>query len=360
MSGTRGKDHGSDHGDDRMLDLIVVGAGPTGIAIGAEAKAKGLDALLIDRGPLCGAMVDFPTGMTFFTTRDKLEIAGIPFAIPDEKPDRRQALVYYQGVARAHGLAVATFEEVSEVVPLGDGGGGEGFEVRSRHLGQHRVRRSRAVALATGYFGQPETLGVSGEELPWVSVRYLEPYAHFDQDVVIVGGGNSACETALDLWRNNARVTMVVRKGELKKTVKYWVKPDVENRIDEGSIGVRWHSEVEAFRTDGEGRRLVDVVRRDADGSEQRESLHTDAVYELIGYLPDAELERRCGVTLDPETLVPVFDPETLESNVPGLYIAGTLQAGFDTGKIFIENSRDNGVRIVSHLLGRRHGGIAV
>lgn len=333
---------------ERWWDLIVVGAGPTGIAIGAEAKGQGLDVLLIDRGALCGAMVDFPTGMTFFTTRDKLEIAGIPFAIPDEKPNRRQALAYYQGVARAHGLEVATYEEVAEAVPLGDGDG-SGFVVRSRHLGRAVERRSRSVVLATGYFGQPKSLGAPGEDLPWVRPRYLEPYPHFDQDVVIVGGGNSACETALDLWRNNARVTMVVRGAELKKTVKYWVKPDVENRVEEGSIRALWRTEVEAFRGHG----TIDLVRRAEDGAEARSTLRADAVYVLIGYLPDAELERRCGVELDPETLVPVFDPETLESNVPGLYIAGTLQAGFDTGKIFIENSRDNGARIVGHHLAR-------
>ena len=328
----------------QIRDLIVVGAGPTAIAIGAEAAKAGIDCLLIDRGPLCGAMVDFPVGMNFFTTRDKLEIASIPFAIPDEKPSRQQALVYYQGVARAYDLDVAPYEEVHSAVRRG-----EMFVVTTkRRSGETVERRARAVVLATGYFGHPKSLGVPGEELPWVSLRYREPYLHYDQDVVVVGGGNSACEAALDLWRNNVRVTLLVRKPGLKPTVKYWVKPDVENRVAEGAIAAHFEATVEAFRGDGEI-----VVSQ---GGATR-VLRADAAYVLIGYLPDADLERRCGIELDATTLVPVFDPTTLESNVPGLFVAGTLQAGHDTGKIFIENSRDNGERIVGHLRTRGLGG---
>jgi len=330
---------------DDVLDLLVVGAGPTAIAIGAEAVKADLDVLLVDRGPLCGAINDFPTGMTFFTTRDKLEIAGIPFAIPDDKPDRRQALTYYQGVARAYDLPLALYEEVIEARRDGDL-----FRVRSRKDGEEQERRARAVALATGYFGHPKRLGAPGEELPWVHHRYLEPYRHFGQRVVIVGGGNSACETALDLWRNHVQVTMVVRKPDLKPTVKYWVRPDVWNRIEEGSIEARFGTAVREFRDRGE----VIVGPSDDAAEGDLETLHADAVYVLIGYLPDAELERRCGVELDAETLEPTFDPESCESNVPGLYVTGTLQAGRDTGRIFIENSRDHGERIVRHLLRER------
>ncbi len=322
-----------------MLDLLIIGAGPTGLAIGVEARRRGLEFLIVERGPLCGAMVDFPINMNFFTTRDKLEIAELPFSIPNDKPSRQQALVYYQGVARYHQLPLALYEDVEAVERRDDH-----FEVRSRHRGTVRQRSARAVALATGYFGHPKTLGVEGEDQPWVHHRYREPYLHSDQHVVVVGGGNSACEVALDLWRNHVKVTMVVRRDHLKPTVKYWVKPDVENRIEEGSINALFEATVERFSGSGEV-----MVRQ---GAELR-ALPCDAAYALIGYLPDADFELRCGIELDATTLVPEFDPQSLESNVPGLYVAGTLQSGVDTGRIFIENSRDNGARIVAHLCRR-------
>ncbi len=338
----------------KILDLLVVGAGPTAIALGAEAKKAGLDALLVDRGPLCAAIVKFPTGMNFFTTRDKLEIAGIPFGVPEDKPSRRQALVYYQGVARAYDLPLALYEDVLEVgrppSPRGERGGestaDEPFLVRTRQANGHELeRRARAVALATGYFDNPKRLGVPGEDLPWVHYRYDEPDHHFGQHVVVVGGGNSGAEAALDLWRNGVRVSLVHRSAAVKRTVKYWVKPDIENRIEEGSIDAYFNATLEELRGDGE------VVLTQAG---ERRTLEADAVYALIGYLPDFEFERRCGIEIDAATLVPSFDPETCESNVPGLYVTGTLQAGHDTGRIFIENSRDHGGRIVRHLLSRR------
>jgi len=335
--------------NDDTLDLLVVGAGPTGIAIGAEAMKAGLDVLLVDRGPLCAAIVGFPTGMLFFTTRDKLEIADIPFGIPDDKPNRRQALAYYQGVARRYELPLALYEEVLEVRPPGGGGH---FEVRTRPRdGRERRRRARAVALAMGYFNHPKTLGVPGEDLPWVHRRYREPYYHFGQHVVVVGGGNSGVEAALDLWRNGVRVTLVHHRAAVKPTVKYWVKPDFEHRVAEGSIAACFETTVKAFRGAGE------VVL--ATGGEPR-VIHADAVYVLVGYLPDVGFERHCGIEVDAKTLVPRFDPETCETNVPGLYVAGTPQAGRDTGKIFIENSRDHGPRIVRHVASRRAAAVAV
>ncbi|MFL6193563.1 MAG: YpdA family putative bacillithiol disulfide reductase [Thermoanaerobaculia bacterium] len=323
------------------LDLIVVGAGPTGIAIGAEARRQGLSVLLVDKGPLTAAIQGYPTFMEFFTTRDRLEIANVPFAIPDSKPTRRQALAYYRMVVEHYDIPLALFEEVLEVRK-----DGEDFVVQTRRLqGGPRTLRARAVALATGYFFNPRYLGVPGEDLPWVAHRYTEPYPYFGQKVVVIGAGNTASEAALDLWRNGGvHVTLIHRGSELKKGVKYWLKPDVENRIEEGSIPARFNTKVRAFLPEG----AVEL-----DTPDGPEVLPAQAALVLVGYQPDAEFERRCGVEVDPESLIPVHDPETCESNVPGLYVAGTLQAGRWTDRIFIENSRDHGPKIVSHLKGR-------
>jgi len=317
------------------LDLLVIGAGPTGIAIGAEAKRSGLDTILVDRGPVVANLLDFPTYMNFFTTRDLLEIAGVPFAIPEDKPDRRQAVAYYHSIARQFDLTFALYEEV-----IGGERSGDVFEVVALRGGQEVRRRARAVAIATGYFHRPKRLRVPGEDREWVHSRYLEPYRHFGERVVVVGGGNSALEVALDLWRNGASVLLVHRNAQVKDTVKYWLKPDFENRVSEGSIDVRYESRVIKF-VDG----AVEI-----DSPSGMESVSADAAYVMIGYEPDTDLQAAFGVEVEPETLIPKFDSETCESNVPGVYIAGTLQAGRDTGKIFIENSRDHGVRIVRHL----------
>ncbi len=321
------------------LDLLVVGAGPTGIAIGAEARRQGLSVLLVDRGPLTAAIQAYPTFLEFFTTRDRLEIADIPFAIPEDKPTRRQALVYYRMVTDRYQVPLALYENVEEVRKEG-----ELFTVSSRRLQGPRTHRARAVALATGYFINPRRLGVPGEELPWVSYRYKESHLHFRQDVVIVGAGNTAVETTLDLWRNGARVTLVHRGAHLKSGVKYWLKPDMQNRIEEGSIPARFNTLVRAFLPEGG----IEI-----EGPSGPEVLPAQAAYVLIGYQPDVDFERRCGVAVDPETLIPTFDHETCESNVPGLYIAGTLQAGRFTDRIFIENSRDHGTKVVNHLKAR-------
>lgn len=328
-------------------DLLVVGAGPTGIAIGAEAIARGLEVLLVDQGPLTAAIQGYPTDMTFFTTRDRLEIAGVPFTVPEEKPTRRQALVYYRSVVDRYGIPLALHEEVTAIEPPGEPGGR--FTVTSRHRGEERRYWPRAVAVATGYFFNPKRLGVPGEELPWVSRRYRDPYRHFGEHVVLVGAGNTAAEAALDLWRNGVRTTVVHRGHQVKGSVKYWLKPDFDNRVAEGSIAARWGTCVAAFHEEG-GERWVETVPA---GGGAAERLPCDAAYVLIGYRPDTRLLAAAGVEVDPETLVPAHDPETGESNVPGLYVAGTLQAGAATDRIFIENSRHHAPLIVSHLVAR-------
>jgi len=316
-----------------ILDLFVVGAGPTGIAIGAEARRAGLDVLVADRGGLTAAIQQYPTFMEFFTTRDRLEIADVPFTIAEDKPTRRQALAYYRAVVERYQIPLALYEDVLDVKK-----GGDEFLVTT----SKRTYKARSVAVATGYFGNPRRLGVPGEDLPWVSYRYKEAYPFYGQNVVVIGAGNTAAEAALDMWRNGVRVSIVHRGPHVRPGVKYWLKPDIENRIEEGSIPARFHTLVRAFR-DGEG---VEV-----EGPNGREILPAQAAFILIGYTPEVDFERRCGIQVDPESLIPVYDPETCESNVPGLYVAGTLQAGAVTNQIFIENSRDHGPKIVKHLM---------
>jgi thioredoxin reductase (NADPH) len=329
------------------LDLIVVGAGPTGIAIGAEARRQGLSVLLVDRGPLTAAIQGYPTFMEFFTTRDRLEIAHVPFSIPDVKPTRRQALAYYRMVVEHYDVPLALYEDVLEVRKEG-----EEFAVHTRRqLQGERTLRARSVALATGYFFNPRRLGAPGEDLPWVAHNYKEPYQNFGQSVVVVGAGNTAAEAALDLWRNGVKVTLVHRGSALKPGVKYWLKPDMENRIEEGSIPALFNTVVRAFLPEGG----IEVATPDGP-----RVLPAQAAYVLIGYQVDADFERRCGVEVDAETLIPAHDPETCESNVPGLYVAGTLQAGRWTDRIFIENSREHGPKIVAHLKSRLAGVSAV
>lgn len=328
------------------VDLLVVGAGPTGIAVGAEATRAGLSTRLVDRGPLVAALVDFPAEMEFFTTRERLEIAGVPFPLPEEKPNRRQAIAYYQAVAAKYDLPLALGQEVTAIVP--DGGG---FSVRARDRdGRPVEHRARAVAVATGYFSNPLKLGVRGEDLPWVRSRYREPWPHFGESVVVIGAGNSGAEAALDLMRHGARVTLVHRGPAPKATIKYWLRPDLENRIAEGSIAARFGARVEAFEPH--------AVRITVDG--RSESIPADAAYVLIGYAPDPSLLVAAGVTVDPESLVPRFDEATCETDVPGLYVAGTVQAGRETHRIFIENSREHAPRLVAHLASRLRAGAPV
>lgn len=320
------------------LDLLVVGAGPTGLSTAAAALAAGLSVLTVDRGAITDSIQRFPTDVVFFSTRERLAIAGVPFAIPEEKPNRRQVLAYYRAVAQSLGIPLALREDVVAIAREG-----ATFAVRSRRRGVEILRRARAVALAIGYFDTPRRLGVPGEEPPRVQHRYVEPYGHYGERILVVGGGNSAAEAALELWRAGARVLLVHRGAALKPTVKYWLRPDLENRVAEGAIEVRYVTRVTAFE-DG-------FVRLAGPGGEER--VEVDATYVLAGYAPDFSLARAAGVDFDAATGVPCGDPASCESNVPGLYVAGTLQAGFATHSIFIENSREHGPRLVAHLAAR-------
>jgi thioredoxin reductase (NADPH) len=322
-----------------VIDLVIVGAGPSGLACAISAERAGLDYVVLEKGVLVNSIFHFPAGMTFFTTPDLLEIGGLPFVTPYEKPTRHEALRYYRRVSDTYSLRIALEEEVLGLLPA-EGG----FAVRTRVRGEERIRRSRNVVLATGYYDHPNRLGIPGEDLPHVSHYYTDAHAHYRQRVVVVGGKNSAAIAALDLYRNGATVTLVHRGAQLAPSVKYWIRPDIDNRIKEGSVAARF------------GTRLVEIRERavvlETDGAS--DELPADAVLLLTGYRPDDALLRQAGATVDPSSLKPVHDQATLETDVPGLFVAGATVAGNETSRIFIENGRFHGDTIVGAIAARR------
>ncbi len=322
-----------------VLDLVVIGAGPCGLAVGAAAREAGLRCRIFDRGPLTATIVrEYPPYIAFFSTAEKLEIGGLPFPIERGKPTREQALAYYRRAAEYFSLDVRQFEEVLAI----DGEKGD-FRIRSRSRGgEERSTAARAVVVATGSFDAPNPLGVPGEDLPKVKHRYDEPHPYWNQDVLTVGGGNSAVEAALELWRAGARVTFVHFARELDRGVKPWVLPDIRNRFEKGQIRVLWGTRVERI-TPG-AVTLLDV----AEGS--REEIPNDWVFAMTGWHAEPTLLRDLGVPIDPESGRPEHDPDTLETRVPGVYVAGVLTAGNDANRIFIENGRHHGSRIVEAL----------
>jgi thioredoxin reductase (NADPH) len=328
-----------------IRDLLIVGAGPSGLATAIAAKQHGLDFVIVDKGVLVNSIFNFPPLMVFFTTPELLEIGGLPLVTPYDKPTRLEALRYYRRVVDTFGLQVSLHEEVCEIEVPSTGEDGESvFTVTSKGRGGTRVRQARAVVLAIGYYDLPNYLGVPGEDLPHVSHYYTEAHPYYRQRVVIVGGKNSAAEAALELYRAGAQVTLVHRRATLADSIKYWVRPDIENRIKEGSIAARFETRVVEIRP------TEVVVERNS----IQETIPAEAVFLLTGYHPDVEFMRRAGITCDPETLVPTLNPETFETNVPNLFIAGGAVAGKNTGNIFIENGRFHGERIVKVLADRR------
>lgn len=321
-----------------MLDLLIVGAGPCGLAAAISAQRAGLTALVVDGGSVVSTIAHYPYYATFFSTAEKLSLGGLPFVVATDKPTRRDALVYYRAVVRYFGLDVRQYERVTSIDRDGDG-----FVVQSDSRAHGpRQTRARAVVVATGYFGSPNYLCVPGEDLPKVSHVYREGHEAFDQDAVVVGGGNSAAEAALDLWRAGARVTLVHFGPSFDKKIKPWVLPDFLNREKEGSIHTRWDSRVVSIDRDG-------VTITSPRGEER---LPSDRVYVMTGFAPNMELLRQVGVPIDGVTGIPAHDPDTLETSVAGVFIAGVVVAGFDANKVFIENGRFHGDKIVARLLG--------
>jgi thioredoxin reductase (NADPH) len=315
---------------------LIVGAGPIGLACAISARRRGLDPLVIDSGPIAASIVRYPVGMTFFTTPERLEIGSHPLVCSGAKATREEALKYYRGVVRAEGIRVRTY---TRLIGATRGAGGLAARVRTR-LGEETIETDRLV-LATGYFDHPNLLGVPGEELPHVSHYAEEAHLSAGLDIVIVGGKNSAVEQALACYRAGARVALVYRQAVLKPSVKYWLRPDLENRLAAGEIEAHWSARVERIDPDG-----VRIVESGTGSAETRLTLPADRVYLLTGYHPDFGLFERLGIELDPESGRPTLDPSTLESGVPGIHLAGSATAGRHTSEVFIENGRYDGEKI--------------
>jgi bacillithiol disulfide reductase len=319
-------------------DLICIGAGPTGLACAMEAVRAGMRPLVIDKGCLCNSIYHYPVNMVFFTTPELLEIGGLPLVCAGEKPTRIEALKYYRRAAEHYRLEVRLYENVVRV-----DGHDEDFRVVTRgEKGAEQQYRGRKITVATGYYDLPNRIGVPGEDLAHVSHYYREAHAYWNQEVVVIGGKNSAAEAALDLWRGGAKVTLVHRGKELGGSIKYWIRPDIENRIKAGQISALFHARVDEITGD----QLV----VEQHGLTKR--LPAKQVFALTGYHPDYTFIERLGVKLDPETRKPEMNAKTHESNVPGIHLAGVVIGGRHTSEIFIENGRFHGKQIVQALKG--------
>jgi thioredoxin reductase (NADPH) len=321
---------------DALFDLLVIGAGPTGLACAIEAQKAGLRVVLVDKGCLCNSLFHYPAHMTFFTTSELLEIGGIPFPSPNAKPNRNEALEYYRQVAAYYKLDVRQYHVVDRV------SGAEGdFAVHTvDRFGRATTMHARNLIIATGYYDLPNMMSVPGEELSKVHHYYNDPHPYYGLDVAVIGGKNSAAIAALELWRHGARVTLIHRGPEMHRHVKYWIKPDIENRIKAGQIKAYFNTRVLEI--------TPDIIKlKTAEGPL---TLHNDFVFALTGYHPDFSFLERLGVTCAGVDRLPVCHKETLESNVPGIYLAGVIVAGSRTNEIFIENGRFHGVQIAAAL----------
>lgn len=323
-----------------LYDLICIGAGPTGLATAMEAKRAGLRPLVIDKGCLCNSLYHYPRNMVFFTTPELIEIGELPMVCSGEKPTRAEALKYYRKCAEHDALELRLYETVLRI----EGAVGR-FSVHTREAsGTQNQYQAGKIVIATGYYDLPNLLGVPGEDLPHVSHYYTEPHPYWRKDVVVIGGKNSAVEAALDLFRAGAHVTLVHRQPELGSTIKYWVRPDIENRLKAGEVKGLLGTRVVRIEPE-----QVWVASGNGAGEQ---AIPAQAVFALTGYHPDFDFLRGQGIELDPQTNRPAMNPETHESNVPGIYLAGVVIGGNKTGEIFIENGRFHGKQIVRALTG--------
>lgn len=316
-------------------DVIIVGAGPIGLNCALEAEKAGLSYLIIEKGTIVNSLFNYPLYMTFFSTAEKLEIAGIPFISTAPKPGRREALEYYQGIARQREVRLHLYEEVQTVEKRK-----KGFQIKTNKAEYAAAH----VILATGFYDIPKLMNIPGEDLPKVKHYYSEPYPYAAQKVVVIGGSNSAVDAALETYRKGAEVTMIVRHQTISDSVKYWVRPDIDNRIAEGSIAAHFGAELLEIKERS-------VVFRTADGKTQE--IENDFVLAMTGYLPNFDLLSRCGIELQGDCLNPVYDEKTMETNVPGLYLAGVVCGGMDTHLWFIENSRIHANLIMADIISK-------
>ncbi len=317
-----------------MLDAVIVGAGPTGLSCGIELKKRGLKAVLLEKGCVVNSLYNYPTNLVFFTTPELLEIGGIPMTALNEKPTRNEALKYYRRVADHFKLDIHQYERVTEVT------GTDGNFIVHSEKGSYACRK---VIFSTGYYDLPNYLGVPGEDLPKVIHYYREAHPYYDADVLVVGAKNSAALAALELWWTGARVTMVHRGPGVHNHVKYWIKPNIENRIKNGEIPAYFHSSVKEIRE-------KEVVLTTPEGEV---TLKNDFVFAMTGYQPDFAFLARHGIELNPETRRPNLQPDTYETEVPGMYLAGVLVAGVFTNEVFIENGRFHGEKIAEDIFSK-------
>ena len=323
-------------------ELLVIGAGPCGLAVGVAAKQAGVPCVLLDRRTIVSTIERYPLSMTFFSTPERIEIGEVPFIASHEKPNRRDGLIYYRRVAEHYGLDIRPGEDVVDAARSdGSSGGQFRIEVQRRH--DKKIYDAGSIVFATGYYDNPNFLDIPGEDLAHVTHYFVEGHPYWRQRVIVVGAGNSSVDAALECWRAGATVTLVHFGEGFDRTVKAWVLPDIVNRVKEGSIGVRWRSRVRSITPTH-----VEIV---SDASGEREMLPADAVLAMTGYHADTALLRRLGVPVDPATGVPAHDEQTMGTPVPGCYLAGVLASGNDANRLFIENARGHGALIMRHLL---------
>jgi thioredoxin reductase (NADPH) len=323
--------HKGDH-----FDVLVIGAGPTGMACAIEAQRAGFTSVMVDKGCLVNSLFHYPANMVFFTTPELLEIGDIPFTTANQKPNRSEALEYYRNVAQHYRLDVRQYQRVASVTGY-DGA----FRVETQDLhGNDHEYVARKIVVATGYYDRPNYMGIPGEDLPKVMHYYKDPHPYFDMDVLVIGAKNSASIAALELWRRGSRVTMVHRGADIHRNVKYWIKPDIENRIKNGEVIAYFNSCVLEIRPE-------EVRLKTPEGERV---LKNDFVFALTGYHPDYEFLQSVGIELTRPEMRPVCDPQTFESNVPGIYVAGVVVSGARTSEIFIENGRFHGKQIADDL----------
>jgi len=329
------------------IPLLVIGAGPIGLTVGIAAREAGVPCVILDRRSVVSAIERYPLNMTFFSTPERIEIGGVPFIASHEKPTRRDGLLYYRRVAEHFGLDIRIPEEVTEVSRRPEGG----FAVRVRRRHDATTYAAENVVFATGYYDNPNLLGVPGEELPHVHHYFTEGHRYWRQRVIVIGGGNSSVDAALECWRAGARVTLVHLFEGFDPSVKAWVLPDIMNRVKEGSIPVRWRSRVVRI--------TPEAVEVRSERTGVTEWLEADAVLAMTGYHADTTLLERLGVPVDPDTGVPRHDEATMMTPVAGCYVAGVLAAGKDANRLFIENTRHHGEVIVRDVVRRGRGGLA-